>query len=452
VVWPSDTAHTPWWITPLALVCYNASRRLAQHLHHPGVDRDGERLDSIRPQKRNANRHTPRGIGQLERSIQQDGWIGAITVAADGETFDGSARVEVGVATGFEDAIVVESDGSKPVIVRRTDIATADDPRAVRLGVAANRVAQLDLDWDTDVLAGLSADGMLDGLFSTDELDALLASVGPEPGNGGDDFDTTPQDGPTRVQRGDVWRIGEHRLMCGDSTVAGDVGRLMGADRYSLLWTDPPYGVAVGDKNKYLNSIAPSNRVEENLTGDKVDEDTLVAMLQDAFTIACEYGTAGAGWYVAAPPGPLHIMFGLVLKGLGVYRQTLIWVKQNATFAPLGVDYHWRHEPIFYGWLPTGPHHAYGGRKQDTVWEIDRPQASPEHPTMKPVELVARAIENSSRRSEIVYDPFAGSGTTMIAAHRLNRKAALMDIDPHYCDVILRRAEAEGIGPIEREE
>lgn len=136
------------------------------------------KLTDVQPQKKNANRHTPRGIGALERSIQQDGWIGAITVAADGETFDGSARVEVGAGAGFEDAIVVDSDGTKPVIVRRKDIPTADDPRAVRLGVAANRVAQLDLDWNTDVLADLQGQGdVLEGLFTTDELDDLLANL-----------------------------------------------------------------------------------------------------------------------------------------------------------------------------------------------------------------------------------------------------------------------------------
>lgn len=136
-----------------------------------------KKLTDYRPQARNTNKHTPRGMGALEKSIQQDGWIGAITVAADGETFDGSARIEVGAATGFEDAIVVESDGSKPVIHIRTDIPTADDPRAKRLGVAANRVAELNLAYDVDELLASVADGVdLSALFRQDELDALLAA------------------------------------------------------------------------------------------------------------------------------------------------------------------------------------------------------------------------------------------------------------------------------------
>lgn len=137
-----------------------------------------DKLTNYKPQQRNANKHTPRGMGVLEKSIQADGWIGAITVAADGETFDGSARIEVGVATGFEDAIVVESDGTRPIIHRRVDIATADDPRARRLGIAANRVAQLNLDFDIDELLASVADGVdLSAMFRQDELDALLQAA-----------------------------------------------------------------------------------------------------------------------------------------------------------------------------------------------------------------------------------------------------------------------------------
>ena len=136
------------------------------------------KLTDYRPQRANANRHTQRGMGLLEKSIQEDGWIGAITVAADGETFDGSARIEVGAATGFEDAIVVESDGTRPIVHVRRDIPTADDPRAKRLGLAANRVAELNLEWDVDELLASVADGVdLSAMFREDELDALLQAA-----------------------------------------------------------------------------------------------------------------------------------------------------------------------------------------------------------------------------------------------------------------------------------
>jgi DNA modification methylase len=249
------------------------------------------------------------------------------------------------------------------------------------------------------------------------------------------------------TESGQLWTIGRHRLLCGDSTRAEDVARLMAGERAEMVWTDPPYGVAVGDKNKYLNSIARSNRVEENLTNDTIDEAGLIRMLCSAFDLAAEHCTAGAAWYVAAPPGPLHVLFGQVLKDRGIWHQTIQWVKNNATFSPMGVDYHWRAEPIFYGWLPNAGHRYHGGRKQNTVWEIDRPTKSPEHPTMKPLELVRRAVENSSLTGQIVYDSFNGSGTTMAAAESIGRICHGMEIEPKYVAVTLERLAAMGLEP-----
>jgi DNA modification methylase len=233
-----------------------------------------------------------------------------------------------------------------------------------------------------------------------------------------------------------------HRLLCGDATVATDVADLMGDEKADLVWTDPPYGVAVGDKNKWLNSVGRSNRIERNLENDTLGEGDLLVMLRDAFSLAATYCTAGASWYVAAPPGPLHLLFGQALNELGIWRQTIQWVKNNATFAPLGVTYHWQAEPIFYGWMPGASHSDFTDRKQTTVWNVDRPQKSPEHPTMKPVELVLRAIERSTKPGAVVLDMFGGSGTTLIACEQTDREARVMELDPHYCDVIVARFEA----------
>lgn len=254
-----------------------------------------------------------------------------------------------------------------------------------------------------------------------------------------DEIPDVPDDPITKP--GDLWLLGRHRLLCGDSTNADDVARLMAGERADMVWTDPPYGVAIGDKNKWLNSVGPSNRIEDNLQNDTLGEDALLAMLRGAFANAVEHCTAGASWYVAAPAGPLHLLWGQALNDLGILRQMLIWVKDNSTFSPLGVTYHWQHEPIFYGWLPNGSHAQYGDRKQTTVWEIDRPTKSADHPTMKPVELVARAIQHASLPGQIVLDMFGGSGTTMIAAEQEGRSSCLMELDPHYCDVIVRRWE-----------
>jgi DNA modification methylase len=183
------------------------------------------------------------------------------------------------------------------------------------------------------------------------------------------------------------------------------------------------------------------------LENDTLDEPGLSAMLAAAFDNALAVCTAGGAWYVAAPPGPLHVLFGQALKERGIWHQTIQWVKNNATFSPMGVDYHWRAEPIFYGWAPGAGHRYYGGRKQDTVWEIDRPAASPEHPTMKPVELVARAVENSSRSDEIVLDPFCGSGTTLVACEKLGRQGRGMELSPAYAAVTLERLSGLGLAP-----
>lgn len=244
-----------------------------------------------------------------------------------------------------------------------------------------------------------------------------------------------------KVKTGDLWRIGEHRLLCGDSTKAEDVALVMGGDstKAEMVWTDPPYGVAVGDKNKYLNTIAPCNRVEENLANDTLDEGKLVIMLCAAFDNAMAHTLAGGAWYVAAPAGPLHVLFGQVLKDRGIWRQTIQWVKNNSTFSPMGVCYHWQAEPIFFGWQPGAGHRWYGGRKQTTVWQIDRPTASPEHPTMKPVELVVRAVQNSSKNVDIIFDPFVGSGTTIVACENLKRRCRAIEIAPPYCAVVLQR-------------
>ncbi len=254
------------------------------------------------------------------------------------------------------------------------------------------------------------------------------------------------------TEYGQMWIIpttnGEHRILCGDSTNPDDVKRVMKDDLIELIWTDPPYGVAIGDKNKFLNKIAKHNRIEKNLTNDTLDEDGLYDMLCKAFDNAIAHSKPGAAFYVASPAGPLHIVFGQVLKERGIWRQTIQWVKNSPTFSPMGVDYHWKNEPIFYGWIPNAGHRYHGGRQQNTVWEIDRPMKSEEHPTMKPVALVARAIENSTLTGEIVYDCFGGSGTTMAASEQLGRLCRAIEIDPGYVAVILERMTNAGLEPM----
>ncbi len=250
------------------------------------------------------------------------------------------------------------------------------------------------------------------------------------------------------VEVGQLWACGEHRVLCGDCTDGAIFQRLMGKDMAEMIWTDPPYGVAIGDKNKYLNTIARSNRVEENIDNDTLDEPALFSMLCTAFDHALAVCLPGGAWYVAAPPGPLHVLFGQALKERGIWHQTIQWVKNNATFSPMGVDYHWQAEPIFYGWRPGAGHRFHGGRTQTTVWNIDRPLASPEHPTMKPIALVQRSIENSSQQHDIVLDFFLGSGTTLVTCEGTSRICRGIEISPGYVAVTLQRyADLSGDRP-----
>ena len=388
-------------------------------------------IEKVIPYARNAKTHDDANVALLAGMIQEYGYTNPIIVDEGGVILGGHGRRLACARLGL---------GRVPVIVKRG--LTLAQKQAYRL--ADNKTTERSA-WDAEMvkieLSELKDAGVDLGLtaFDMEELKAYFedaAGVG----------DAEPQVDRAAelrvkwgVESGQMWRMGEHRLICGDCTDAAVVARVMGGERAEMVWTDPPYGVAVGDKNKYLNSIAPSNRIEENLDNDTLDEPGLMAMLCAAFDNAIAHCTAGAAWYVAAPAGPPHVLFGQALKDRGIWRQTIQWVKNNATFSPMGVCYHWQAEPIFFGWLPNGRHRYYGGRTQTTVWAIDRPMASPEHPTMKPVELVARAVENSSQRGEIIFDPFLGSGTTLVACQNLSRRGRAIEISPGYVAVALQR-------------
>jgi len=381
---------------------------------------------------RNWRTHPKAQRDALAGVLDQVGWVQDVIVnRRTGYLVDGHARVAVAAQRGETSVPVVYVDLSED---EELLILATLDPLAA--------MAEADTDALADLLAAVTSEdaaltSMLAGLAKAEGIDTAVDGL------------TDPDDVPEPVeapyvQRGEVYRLGAHRLMCGDSTSAEDVARLMDGAKAEMIWTDPPYGVAVGDKNALLDSMSrgSSNRVTRNLTNDTLDEAGLVAMLAAAFGCGVTSCAPGAAWYVAAPPGPLHVLFGQCLKDLGIWRQTIQWVKNNATFSPMGVDYHWQAEPIFYGWLPNAGHRYRGGRKQTTVWNIDRPAKSPEHPTMKPVALVQRAVENSSDAGEVVLDLFVGSGTTILAAEQTGRRCFGMEIDPAYVQVCIDRWEA----------
>jgi site-specific DNA-methyltransferase (adenine-specific) len=225
--------------------------------------------------------------------------------------------------------------------------------------------------------------------------------------------------------------------MCGDSTEKDQLAVLMQGKEADLVWTDPPYGVSYVGKTKDALTI-------EN---DDMDIDALQEFLTKAFQAGHEVTKKGGCWYVAAPSGNIFQAFSIPLSNLGIWRHTLVWVKDTLVMGR--ADYHYKHESIFYGWKEGAAHQTPPDRKQDTVWEIDRPKRNAEHPTMKPIELITRAIKNSSNQGEIVLDMFGGSGSTLIAANETNRTAYLMELDPHYVDVICARYQKHtGVLPV----
>lgn len=209
-----------------------------------------------------------------------------------------------------------------------------------------------------------------------------------------------------------------------------------------MTFTDPPYGVAIGDKNKLLQSVQPSGRITENIENDNISVEELYDILVAAFTNLKDNSEDDASYYVCSPQGGgLGEMMMMMMKDSGLpVRHLLIWVKNAPTFSMGRLDYDYKHEPIMYTWGKS--HNFYGnGTIKCSVWPFDKPRKCDLHPTMKPVALVAEAILNSSKKGDVVTDLFGGSGSTMMACEQTGRACRMMELDPHYCDVIIKRWE-----------
>lgn len=315
-----------------------------------------------------------------------------------------------------------------------------DDEQALRILLADNKANDLATYDEPELIELLkqladTSDGLLGTLFDGDELDSLIEDNShfelPT------DVDDLPDKAPSITNTGDVWLLGKHRVMCGDSTISDQVKALMDGSEADLVWTDPPYGVAIVGGNRGLSPEERKAKGGKEIQNDELDFDSLKEFLTKAFAAGHDVTKKGGCWYVAAPAGNIFQAFSIPLTELGVWRHTLVWVKDSLVMGR--ADYHYKHESIFYGWKEGAAHQAPPDRKQDTVWEIPRPKRSTEHPTMKPVELIAKAIKNSTNQNQIVLDLFGGSGSTLIAAHETNRTAYLMELDPRYVDVICAR-------------
>lgn len=316
---------------------------------------------------------------------------------------------------------------------------TEEEKRAYR--IADNKLGEL-AEWDLELLA-LELDDLKVLDFDLDQTgfdDKELGKILDTSKEASEDDYEPPVEIETSIQRGDLFRLGRHRLLCGDATSAEDVGRLMDGKKADLLLTDPPYGVSYASKNEFLNALGKGNHVQTPIENDHKKPEEMSAFWIAAFTTVREHMRPGASYYVIGPQrGDLHLLFLLALKEGGFpLRHMLIWAKNNHVLGRS--DYHYKHEPIIYGWV-EGAHTFYGGRSETSLWTIDKPHKSDLHPTMKPVALFAKAVENSTKSGETVLDPFLGSGTTLIACEQLGRTCYGMEISPQYCQVIIDRWE-----------
>ena len=373
-------------------------------------------LGSVRRDPNNARLHPEASLSAIRAAYTRFGQQKPIVVSRDGVVVAGNGQHEAAEALGWTHIAAVETelDG-----VERQAYAVAD-----------NQVPEL-ARWDHEALGRLlSIDRFEPATLGFDAADVrqVLAKADAAGRGAVSDVDV-PDVGDRPVSRiGDVWVMGGHRLMCGDSTDEPTVQKLMGGKRANLVLTDPPYGVS------YVGKTKDAMEIEND--GSAGLRDLLRASLGLAYSVCLP----GAVWYVAAPAGPQSLDFSAVLSELKVWRQTLAWVKDSMVLGHS--DYHYRHEAVYYGWVPGADHSRPPTRNCTSVLEFDRPKASREHPTMKPVPLWAALMGNSTVRGDICYEPFSGSGTTVVAAEQLGRRCFAIELDPRYVDVAVKRWQA----------
>jgi DNA modification methylase len=289
-------------------------------------------------------------------------------------------------------------------------------------------------EWDIGRLVNFEDTILLDAGFTKMELKNTFKLDDAKD----DDFDEPLPEIP-KSKKGEIYMLGQNRLMCGDSSKEEDITKLMDGKQADMMFSDPPYGINYGAKNRFLNSFQRAGRNLTDMANDVIGKDELYDLLVAAFTNAKNVMKDSASFYVTAPQGGELGMMMMMMMNAGLpARHVLNWVKNSPTFSLGRLDYDYQHEPILYGWKKN--HTFYGnGKHKKSVWMIDKPRESKIHPTMKPVELVANAINNSTEEGQLIVDPFLGSGTSIIAAAETGRICYGMEIDPKYCDVIRKR-------------
>ena len=356
---------------------------------------------------------------KIKNSIEKFGFVSPLVINKDMTVIGGHQRLKVLKEMGIVEVECI--------------IVDLDKTNEKALNIALNKIQG---DWDEEKLEALLQELKLEDFdtnltgFDFDEVDEILKDVN---GSKEDDFDVDSAyeeiEEPI-TKPGDVWILGKHRLMCGDSAQKEDVMRLMNNQDADMLLTDPPYNV------DYVGKTSEALKIKNDNMSDNQFYEFLKKVFENMYSVTKE----GASIYVfhADTEG---LNFRKAFKDAGYkLAECLIWKKD--CFVMGRQDYQWQHEPILYGWKEGAPHHFINDRTQSTILEFDRPRQSSLHPTMKPIDLVARLLKNSSKENDKILDLFGGSGSTIIAAEQLNRNCYTMELDPKYCDVIVKRWES----------
>jgi len=392
--------------------------------------------ETLIPYASNARTHGSEQIQQIANSIKEFGWTNPILIKPDKTVIAGHGRLLAAKQIGIE---------TVPCIV----LENLSDEQCRALVIADNKLAE-NSGWDFNLLASelqslKDADFDLPVIgFSDKEIEALLSNLDPQESNE-DSFDSDKAAEEIEkpiTKLGNIWQLGNHRLMCGDSAILENFTKLLNGTKCDFVFTDPPYGVSIGDKNKFLNKNDGGKRNEKDILKDTLPPDKLFPLLTEIFKNVKSHLNDCASIYVTSPQndGMMMMMMMMMMNAGLKVRHVLIWVKNNHVFSMGRLDYDYQHEPILFTWNKTHKKIMKGNHKT-SCWFINKPQESKLHPTMKPIELVANALLNSSEANDAVLDPFGGSGTTLIACEQLNRKCYMMELDPLYCDVIVKRWE-----------
>ena len=374
-------------------------------------------LGKLVPYVNNARTHSPEQLAKLRSSLREFGFINPVIIDRDFNVIAGHGRIAAAKEEGITEV---------PCVF--VDYLTEAQKKAYIL--ADNRMA-LDAGWDEELLRieieslqGADFDVSLTG-FGEDEIADLFCGDS-EKDVKDDDFDlSTALEKAAFVERGDIWKVGRHRLVCGDATSAEDVAALMDGKKANLIVTDPPYNVAFRSGSGL------------SIQNDSMENGEFYTFLYNSFQNMAEHLEKGGAAYVFhADTEGLNFRKAFVDAGFHL-AGVCIWVKNSLVLGRS--DYQWQHEPVLYGFLKNGKHPWYSDRKQTTIWNYDKPKRNKNHPTSKPLDLLGYPICNSSQENAIVLDTFGGSGSTMMACEQTNRICCMMELDEKYASVILRR-------------